>query len=134
VPVIDASLYIALINANDPDHPISWAWFRALRRTGQRLLAPVTLLAEVSATISEGVGDPQLALRAVRQIEEASLIDLIPVTLTLATRAAVIAAECGIRSCAAIYVALAESRHENLVTLDMQLLERAVAVVETQRP
>jgi predicted nucleic acid-binding protein len=134
MPVIDASLYIALINANEPHHDRSWAWFKDAAMSHQPLTAPTILLAEVAAALSRGIGEPQLALGVVRQLEGASLIDLVPVTLSLASRAAEIAAEHRIRGCDAVYVALAEQTNDRLVTLDNQQLQRAAAVVETGQP
>jgi predicted nucleic acid-binding protein len=52
----------------------------------------------------------------------------------LAQRAAAIAADHQIRSCDAIYVALAQQLGTELVTLDQQQLERGVAVVTTRIP
>ena len=133
--VIDASVYVALINAQEPEHAASWAWFEAAREAREPLAAPVILLAEVAAALSRGVGDPpQLALQVVRQLEGASVIELVPVTPPLASRAAAIAASQRIRGCDAIYVALAEQMGARLVTLDAQQLERAAAIVETRRP
>jgi len=132
--VIDASVYIALINAQEPDHASSWAWFEAARTAREPLAAPVILLAEIAAGLSRGVGEPQLALQAVRQLEQAGIVELVPVTLPLARRAASIAASQRIRGCDAIYVALAEQLDDRLVTLDQQQLQRAAAIVDTRRP
>ena len=66
--VIDASVYIALINAHEGEHSSSWAWFDQARPTDEALVAPVILLPEVSAALSRGIGDPTLAHRAVQQL------------------------------------------------------------------
>jgi predicted nucleic acid-binding protein len=62
------------------------------------------------------------------------VIQLIPVTLALAERAALIAAEHRIRGCDAVYVVLAEQLSDALVTLDPQQLERGAAVVTVRAP
>ncbi|MBN1146606.1 MAG: type II toxin-antitoxin system VapC family toxin [Anaerolineales bacterium] len=132
--VIDASVYIALINAQEAEHAASWAWLEDARAAGEPLVAPVILLAEVAAALSRGIGDPQLALQVVRQLEQSGVIDLAPVTLPLASRAAEIAASQRLRGCDAVYVALAEQTNDRLVTLDQQQLQRAAAIVDTRRP
>jgi predicted nucleic acid-binding protein len=132
--VIDASLYIAWINAKEPDHATSWNWLEAARARNEALVAPVILLAEVAAALSRGVGDANLAQLAVEQLEHSGLIELIPVTQALAARAAKIAATQRIRGCDSIYVALAEHRGEILVTLDQQQLERAAEIVRAEKP
>lgn len=132
--VIDASVYIAWINEQEPDHARSWSWLEAARVRNERLVAPVILLAEIAAALSRGMGDERLAQRAISQLEHGRVIELVPVTLQLASSAAAIAAKHRIRGCDAIYVALAEQRGEMLVTLDEQQLNRAAEVVQAQRP
>jgi predicted nucleic acid-binding protein len=134
MPVIDASVYIALLKANEAEHQSSWNWFRNACAAQQKILTPVILLAEVAAGIRCGVGDSQLADQATKQLESAGLIELVPVSLNLARRAAEIAAQHGPRGCDAIYVALAEQMGEPLITLDRQQLERTPAPVIAQRP
>jgi predicted nucleic acid-binding protein len=132
--VIDASVYIAWINAKEPDHASSWAWLEQARAGREPLAAPLILMAEVAAVLSRGLGDAQLAQQAVKRLRQGSLIELVPVTMGLATQAAAIAAKHRIRGCDAIYVALAEQRGDILVTLDQQQLERAAEVISTLHP
>lgn len=132
--VIDASVYVALMNAHEVAHPSSWAWFEQAKRAQTPIRAPAIMLTEVAAALGRGVGDPRLAHRIVGQILRTQAIELLPVTAELAERAAGVAAECGIRGCDAIYVALARETRDELVTLDRQQLERAGAVVVTRRP
>ena len=132
--VIDASVYVALINAHESEHSSSWAWFGQAKAAQEPVVAPVILLAEVSAALSRGVGDPALAHRVVRQLLRSSVIELTPVTTAVAERAAAIAAGHRIRGCDAIYVALAEQLGDHLVTLDQQQLERGTAVAIVRKP
>ena len=132
--VMDASVYIAMINSNETIHSSSWQWFEGAQKKHESICAPVILLAEVSAALSRGIDDPQLAHRVIQQLKGASTIELIPVTRPMAEHAAVIAADHRIRGCDAIYVALADQMGETLVTLDKQQLERAAAVVPTRKP
>ena len=132
--VIDASVYVALMNAHEAAHAQSWAWFEQAQRAGEAIRAPAILLAEVAAAYSRGIGDPALADQVVRQLLCTQMVELIPVTVGLAERAAGIAAACAIRGCDAVYVALAKEAAEPLITLDRQQLERGRAVVETSEP
>jgi predicted nucleic acid-binding protein len=132
--VMDASVYIALINARESNHTTAWAWFQQAQAAGESLAAPAILLPEIAAGLSRGLGNPTLAHQVVRQLWQAQLIDIVPVTPTLAERAAAIAADYQIRGCDAIYVALAEQLGAELVTLDQQQLERGAAVVTTRKP
>ena len=132
--IIDASVYVALVNACEKDHARSWAWLEQARGDRQAIVAPVILMAEVAAALSRGAGDPALAHRVVQQLERGGVVQLVPVTLTLALKAAAIAADHQIRGCDAVYVALADHLDDCLVTLDRQQLKRCAAIVEAREP
>ena len=132
--VIDASVYVALIHAHEAAHDSTWAWFEAASLSEEPIRAPVVLLAEVSAALSRGAGNPALAHQVIQQLLRTPTIELYPVTVELAERAAGIAADCGIRGCDSIYVALAEWTGDELLTLDRQQLERGCALVAARRP
>jgi predicted nucleic acid-binding protein len=134
VAVIDASVYVALVNAQEREHASSWTWFEQARSADESIVAPVILLSEVAAALSHGVGDPALAHRVVQQLARSEVIELIPVTLAIAEQAAFIAGEHQIRGCDAVYVALAAQLSDTLVTLDRQQLERGVALVTVRMP
>ena len=132
--VIDASVYVALINAKEKEHTSSWAWFEQAIKKPQTIAAPVILLSEVAAALSRGVGDLALAHRVVGQLKRSRVIELVPVTRALAEQAAVIAGDYRIRGCDAIYVALASQLEDCLITLDQQQLERAASIVDIRKP
>ena len=131
--VIDASLYVALINDHEVHHTRSWAWFETARADQERIAAPAILLAEVASALGRGPGETE-ARQAAKDLEQSSIIELVPVTQALARRAAAIAAKHRLRGCDAIYVALADRLDDQLVTLDRQQLERGAKVVLTRRP
>jgi predicted nucleic acid-binding protein len=132
--VIDASVYIALVNAHEREHASSWAWFEQAKAAEESVVAPVILLAEVAAALSRGMGDPTLAHRVVQQLARSAAIELVQITMSLAERSAAIAAEHRIRGCDAVYVALADQLGDTLVTLDRQQLERGAALVTVRAP
>jgi len=134
VAVIDASLYIALVNSHEADHARSWAWLERAKASHDPVCAPSILLPEVAAALSRGVGDQALAREVAEQLARSQVVELIPVSLALAERAAAVAAEHRIRGCDAVYVALAEELGDVLVTLDQQQLERGAAVVASRGP
>jgi predicted nucleic acid-binding protein len=134
VAVIDASVYVAVINADEEHHERSWAWFEQAAREGNGIAAPSILLAEVAAALGRGMGDRALAHRVVQQMLDAGVVELVAVTEALAQQAADIAADHRIRGCDAVYVALAAQLDDLLVTLDQEQLERAAALVTTRMP
>lgn len=132
--IIDASVYIALVHAHEKDHARSWAWLEQARGDREAIIAPVILMAEVAAALSRGAGDPALAHRVVQQLERGGVVQLVPVTLPLALKAAAIAADHQIRGCDAVYVALADQVGDCLVTLDRQQRKRCAAIVKAREP
>ena len=134
MPVVDASVCVALFNVDEPGHPASRRWLAKRQREAEPIVSPVILLAEVAAALSRGLGDADLARQAVRLLRGRRLFELFPVTEALAAQAAEIAAEHKVRGCDAIYVALARQLEMELVTQDRQQLERGAAVVVTRTP
>jgi predicted nucleic acid-binding protein len=132
--VIDASVYVALINAAESHHAKSWAWFRQAKLAQEFLSAPVILLAEIGAALGRGMNNQTLAHQVIQQLLRSKVIELVPISSALAERAATIAADHQVRGCDAIYLALAEQLGDTLVTLDQQQLERGAAVVATRNP
>ena len=132
--VIDASVYVALVNVHENEHASSWMWFEQALRSSEPVIAPTILLAEIAAALSRGTGDSALAHQIVQQLSKSRTIELVPVTEGLAARAATIAADYRIRGCDAVYVALAEEQEDTLVTLDRQQLEQGSAVAVTRHP
>ena len=132
--VIDASVYVALVNAQEQAHARSWAWLERAKAAGEPVVAPDILLAEVAAAVSRGVGDLALAHRVAQHLRRSKVVELMPVALALAERAAFIAAEHRIRGCDAVYVALADQLGDCLITLDEQQLECGAAIVDAREP
>jgi predicted nucleic acid-binding protein len=132
--VMDASVYVALVNAHEREHASSWAWFEQAKAQKESVVAPVILLPEVAAALSRGMGDPTLAHRVVQQLVRSQVIELVQITMAMAERAAAIAAEHRIRGCDAVYVVLADQLRDTLVTLDQQQLERGAALVNARAP
>lgn len=134
MPVVDASVVVAVFRADDPGHAASRTWLdRALDRD-EPITAPAILLAEVAAALARGLDDDALALHAVETLLQGPLVELHPVTAELGRAAAELATTCRLRGCDAVYAALARSLQVPLVTLDRQQLERAIGAVETRRP
>ncbi|HEX9943481.1 MAG TPA: type II toxin-antitoxin system VapC family toxin [Thermoanaerobaculia bacterium] len=134
MPVLDASVCVALFNSEEPGHDASRRWLQEAEGDDDPVVSPVILLAEVASALGRGLGEEELARQAVALLRTKRLVEFFPVTETLAARAAEIAAEQRIRGCDAIYVALAKQLQMELITFDRHQLERGAAVVMTRRP
>ena len=132
--VVDASVVVAFLHKNDLNHQIANRWVSQLINSGGRFNAPTILLSEVTAPLARGHGLERLSKQIIDSLTSASYIELFPVTLPLAKQAASIAATHKIRGCDAIYVALAESLGQELITLDKQQRERAKDIIQAREP
>ena len=134
MPVVDASVCVALFKADEPGHEASRRWLKTAGEGEEPVFAPVILLAEVASALGRGLEDEALARQVVSLLRTKRLMELFPVTEALAARASEIAAEQRIRGCDSIYLALAKQLQMELVTLDQQQLERGAGVVMTRTP
>jgi predicted nucleic acid-binding protein len=132
--VVDASVIIAAIVPGEINHQACLAWLVSLAKSGNHFSAPVIILSEIAGPLSRAQNQPSLAKRSVQTLMNAPYAKLQPVTIPLASRAAVIAADYKIRGCDSIYVALAEALNEELITLDKQQRERAKTLIRTRHP
>lgn len=132
--VLDASVYVAMLKHEEPNHVASQQWYNEALANSTPLAAPLPFLAEVAGAISRSTGDTGLAKDVIAQVQALDVIDLIPVNEILGNRAAEIAARYRLRGCDALYVAVAEQLGAELVSLDQEQLERGTAVVPTRQP
>jgi predicted nucleic acid-binding protein len=132
--VMDASVFVAMLNPHEPGNTASKAWFQQELLQGKKISAPAILMAEAAAALSRGVGDKAQAHQMIRQLKLSTSIQLYPLSLALAEQAAVIAADYRIRGCDSVYVALAQQLGETLVTWDKEQLQRGMAVILTTQP
>lgn len=132
--VVDASVILASVLPSDPNHVASKKWLDTLIQAGDQFTIPVILLSEVSAPLSRAYNQPQQAKKLVQSLINAPFANLVTITIPLANRAAVIAADYKIRGCDSIYVALAEAIGEELITLDKQQRDRASNLIQVRSP
>ena len=134
MPIIDASVYVALANEADRYHDRCFTWFESCLEEQKTIAAPRLLLVEVAASIRRLTGSTQLARRVLSELQETELIELYPLTAVRSETAADLAASTGVRGADAVYLALAMELDETLVTLDRQQLERGKGVTDVKKP
>lgn len=132
--VIDASVYIAVVNAHEESHERCLHWLQQAVAEELPLWAPSIMLAEVAAALARGLQDSSKGMDAVMLLRNSKVIRLQPVSVALAERAAQIASEQKIRGCDAVYVALAAQLGQPLVTLDRQQHARGGKIVQVLEP
>ena len=132
--VIDASVYIAVVNAHEESHERCVRWLQQAVAEELPLWGPSIMLTEVAAALARGLQDPSKTMGAVALLRNSKVIRLQQVSVALAERAAQIAADQKIRGCDAVYVALAAQLDQPLVTLDRQQYARGGKVVQVIAP
>jgi predicted nucleic acid-binding protein len=134
MPVLDASVCVAIFHQADPGHPAAKAWLAAALLADEPIVAPVLLLAEVGGALARAALDDRIPMAVVELLRSRRLLELFPVDEKLAGRAAAFAATLRIRGADAIYVALADQLAIPLITWDRQQLERGGQVVTVRSP
>ncbi len=132
--VIDASVFVADAQPQEPFHADANLLLETLAAHGRVLHVPAIVLSEIAAAIARGADDAKLACEAVGLYRQWPGLRLAPVEEVLGTLAAEIAARQRIRGCDAIYVALAQMEQAILITLDGQQRERAPSGVTACTP
>lgn len=129
--VVDASLWVARLIAQDVFHAVSRQWLDARRSDGAQFIAPTFLLVEVAAAISRRTGDSKLAQQSAEALENLPDLRLVEMDQSVIQTAVKAGAELGVRGADALYIAIAQKLSLPLATLDNDQQERASSVVET---
>jgi len=131
---VDASVFLNAFNPYEPGHTESQRLLALMQQDATPIIVPTLLLPEVAAAVRRGRGDAKLARRFSATLSGLPHLVLIPLDITLARRAAALAAQHPLRGSDAIYTAVALRFGSTLVTLDRQQRERAAEIVPTCWP
>lgn len=126
--VVDASVWVSVLVADDEHHTASVAWLARQIEAEVFLVGPTLLLVEVAAAIARRTGDQVLAAAALAQLGLFPLLRLHSVDEDLAAAAAALAGTLRLRGADAVYGALARHLDVPLVTWDNEQIARAGAV------
>jgi len=130
--VVDASVWVASLVPQDAFYATSQEWLKVNHARGVEFLAPALLLTEVAGVISRRRGDPILAYKTVKTLQELPGLTLLEMSYTLVQRATELAADLGLRGADVYYVAAAAFLHVPLATLDQDQRVRAEQVVRME--
>jgi len=129
--VVDASLWVSRLVAEDVFHNLSRQWLNEQRKRGVQFVAPTLLLVEVAAAISRRTGDTHLAQRAADALKMLPDLRLVEMGNDVVQAAVFVGANLGVRGADAFYIALAKQLQLPLATLDHDQRQRASQIVET---
>ncbi len=128
--VVDASVWVARLIAQDAFHDLSRHWLDAQRDQGVQFVAPTLLLVEVAAAISRRTGDSELAKKATEALENLPDLRLVEMDQSVVQTAVRAGADLGVRGADALYIAISQQLTLPLATLDTDQSERGSQVVE----
>ena len=132
--VVDASVWVSALAADDVNHRQSLAWMEHHLAAGGEVLAPTLVLVEVAAAMTRRTGDATVGIGAARRVRNLPELRLLPLLIADGEHAATVASERALRGADAVYVAMAQNMGVPLVTWDRQQRERASGVIDVLTP
>lgn len=78
MPVVDASVYVAVANGCDRHHGRFLRWLESSLDQDNLLVAPSLIVVEVAATVRRLTGDQKLADEVAAELVDGELIERVP--------------------------------------------------------
>lgn len=132
--IVDASVWIASVLDKDAHHEVSLAFMHRFVMERQIATVPLLVWAEIAGAVARRTGDTDKGMKVAELIAAKIWVRGVPLDATLASESMRLAAKLRLRGADAVYVALAATCREPLITLDTEMLERASGVVEVFTP
>jgi predicted nucleic acid-binding protein len=132
--VLDASVAVAAVRLNEPDHLPARARVGAILTGRDELVVPTLFPIEVTSALARRAAwlQPQIAAYVARLL--APPCRVVTVGVKSAHTASQIAAKTRLRAADAVYVWLASKEGVLLVSSDREILRRGAAMCEVQAP
>jgi predicted nucleic acid-binding protein len=86
--VVDASVWVSLLAADDVNHESTRRWFDEQIAEGAQFLAPVLVLVEVAGAMARRTSDPSAGMRAAARVRSLPELELVDLTIEAAEQAA----------------------------------------------
>lgn len=132
--VVDSSVWVSRFVPADTQYLPSQQWLSLQIQEEVPLIEPYLLLPEVAGPIARRTGSAGAGRFASNAIGQLTNVTLVPVDADLAGNAAIIAADLRIRGADAVYVSLARQLGIELITWDLEQIERSGAMVRARTP
>lgn len=131
---LDASVFMNAFNPHERGYEESHRLLHSLQEQGRPIVVPTLVLPEVAGTIARGRQDAALAKAFVNSLSQLPHVVFVPVDLTVARRAAEVAADHRLRGSDAVYASVAIQFGSTLVTLDREQRQRVEGFLPTRLP
>jgi predicted nucleic acid-binding protein len=131
---IDASIFVAASRFEEVQYEVSRKFLTELRKRSTTVFCPALILPEAAGAVRRQTGHTEITDELIGLIEEFPGMNLTPLTLSLARRAAQIATAQQLRGADVVYVAVAEEFNAFLVAWDAEMVARGAAIISTTTP
>lgn len=132
--VIDASVWVSHFIAQEIHHIESREWLTQAIRDNFFLVAPVLLIAEVTAAITRRTNQPTLGQLTLEFFGKVPNLRLVAMDRRMAGAAAHVAINHQLKGADAFYVALAYQLNVPLITWDIEQKNRTIGLITAQEP
>lgn len=132
--IIDASVWVAAVLEHDQHHKSTLAFIHRLVIRTQTARVPLLAWVEIAGAVARRTGSTHYGLKAAQTLATQPWIQALPLDEALAQEASKLAAHLKLRGADAVYVALAASLNQPLLTLDNEMLERTQGIVNAFTP
>lgn len=131
---LDASVWLAALWTHEAGHADAVRCMEHVDRQQIRMLQPTLFLPEVCGAMRRQTGRDEQAAALAQTLLCAPLITMCPLTADVAGEAAACALRLGLRGADAVYVATARMEQSTLITLDLEVIERARVLIDVVSP
>jgi predicted nucleic acid-binding protein len=132
--IVDASVWVASVLDKDMHNEVSLAFMHRFVIERQIATVPLLVWAEIAGAVARRTGDTDRGTKVADLIAAKIWVRGVPLDASLASESMRLAAKLRLRGADAVYVALSATCREPLITLDVEMLERARGVVEALTP
>ncbi|WP_434479503.1 type II toxin-antitoxin system VapC family toxin [Gemmatimonas sp.] len=131
---IDASVWLAALWAHEPGYAAAAQVLAEIDRQQIRMVQPMLFLPEVCGAVRRRTGREDMAAALTDVLLRSPLMTMSPLTLDVATESAACAVRLGLRGADACYVATSRLEQTTLITLDIEVIERARVLAHVWSP
>lgn len=130
---LDSSVFISALKKDEQYHKEALRVLEKVKDGEFLAIEPLTVLIEIVSAIRRRTGSKELALKVKRDILEINSISFFEIDRISTEKACEIAANIGIRGMDAVVIQIALEQNTTLVSLDIEMLEKAKSLVKVKR-
>ncbi len=131
---VDASVFVAALQRAEPRNQEAIRFLAQVELLGHAIQCPATVLVEVSCAVARATRDPVRGRIAMQAVRELPFLRLMEISETFAVSSGEIGAGLFLRSGDSFYPAVALAMSAILITYDVEMRERSLALVPVRTP